>query len=330
MRSAVVLLLLVAGCTHAEAPSTVASTAERAVTPLATGAVTRFVAIGDQGKGNDKQRAVGKAIGEVCAARGGCAFGILLGDNFYPSGVEGVDDPKWTTHFEQPYAGVPFHFWAVLGNHDYGGNGAGWEYWKSDAQVAYSGKSSKWRMPAHDYAFGEGTVDVAVIDSNAIVWGFGADQERTLPARVQAMQRPWHIVAGHHPYLSNGRHGNAGHYDGIPCPIPIAGDTLCRIPAGTDFKAFFDAHVCGKVDLYLAGHDHNMQDLGEKCGVTLLVSGSGASTTRLAGGNAAHFGSDASGFLLIEAAEKSLSATFFDETGKQLHTRTIQRTAAPE
>ena len=42
--------------------------------------------------------------------------------------------------------------------------------------------------------------------------------------------------------------------------------------------------ICGKVDLYLSGHDHSQQWLNESCkGTELAVSGAGAKTTELAG-----------------------------------------------
>ena len=55
----------------------------------------------------------------------------LLGDNIYDSGVTSVTDPQWQTKFEIPYMGVNLPFYVVLGNHDYGGNGAGTEFDKA-------------------------------------------------------------------------------------------------------------------------------------------------------------------------------------------------------
>src|SRR5262245_29612578 len=42
--------------------------------------VVRFAAVGDTGKGNDKQKAVAAAIASKCA-KDGCDFVQLLGDN---------------------------------------------------------------------------------------------------------------------------------------------------------------------------------------------------------------------------------------------------------
>ena len=54
--------------------------------PSDAGQVVRFVALGDTGHGNADQTRVGDAVGALCAAQG-CDFVVLLGDNFYPTGV---------------------------------------------------------------------------------------------------------------------------------------------------------------------------------------------------------------------------------------------------
>lgn len=274
----------------------------------------RFVALGDTGKGNDTQYAVARAMAKVCADRGGCAFGLLLGDIIYQHGVTSPDDPQWKTKFELPYAADPFPFYGALGNHDYG---TSWEYWKPPQMLAYAAKSKQLRMPGPHYTFSQGPVDFIAVDTNPLFWGMKKEEASAFSTSRQASQRPWRIAFGHHPYLSNGKHGNAGHYEGIPFGwLPAAGGTL---------KDFFEQEVCGKIDVYLAGHDHNLQDLGERCGTEWLVSGGGSSvtgplsTTR----NHAEFQASVPGFLLVEATAEELKLTFFDESGKELHSRTV-------
>ncbi len=60
-------------------------------------------------------------------ATDGCDFVQLLGDNIYDSGVGSTSDALWQSNFELPYAELDLPFWVVLGNHDYGGDGAGTE-----------------------------------------------------------------------------------------------------------------------------------------------------------------------------------------------------------
>jgi hypothetical protein len=286
-----------------------------AADPIADPGFVRFVALGDTGKGNDTQYAVAKAMTKVCAERGGCNFGLLLGDIIYQSGVTSVDDPQWKDKFELPYAGVPFSFYGVLGNHDYGSS---WEYWKPPFMLSYAAQSQKLHMPGRHYSFRAGPVEFLAVDTNALFWGLAKEESEAMDLGVQqAKGRPWRIGFGHHPYLSNGKHANAGHYEGLPWSwLPAAGGTL---------KTFFEEHVCGKVDLYLAGHDHTLQDLGERCGTDWLISGGGSSATHtLTDRNPSEFQKDVPGFLLVEATEDRLDLTFFDEFGKQLHTRSVR------
>jgi tartrate-resistant acid phosphatase type 5 len=281
--------------------------------------VTRFVAIGDTGKGNATQTAVAGAIETVCNARGGCDFALLLGDNIYPSGVKAVDDQQFQDKFEIPYARLTFPFHVALGNHDYGSDGAGLEFWKGQFEIDYTARSQKWRLPAAYYRFQEGPVDFFALDTNGILLSFGtrAGQERDVPTWIAQSTRPWKIAFGHHPYLSNGEHGNAGRYDGVTWSwFPGTGQTI---------QAFVDRHLCGRVDAYLCGHDHSLQDLGEACGTQFLVSGGGAGTTTLPGSNPRRFQAAQPGFLLVEATSRALTFTFFDAAARSLHSRTVTK-----
>jgi len=83
-----------------------------------------FVALGDSGRGSADQWNIAHAMEAFCRQRG-CDFALLLGDNIYDSGASSESDPQFQSKFEQPYAGLHFPFYPVLGNHDYGAGGAG-------------------------------------------------------------------------------------------------------------------------------------------------------------------------------------------------------------
>lgn len=273
--------------------------------------VTRFVALGDAGTGDDKQRRVAAGIGRVCAEVT-CDFAVYLGDNFYSDGVTGVDDPKWQDVFETPYASLDLPFWAVLGNHDYGGNGGGWEPYRTDAQVAYTQYSAKWHMPDQSWATQLGIASVFGLDTNALAWERGADQIAWFPGARDASLGPWRIVLGHHTYVSNGPHGNAGDWDG--------GN------GGRVFKSFFDAELCGKVDLYLGGHDHSLQWPVSPCaGTEFVVTGAGGKTSSVSGSNDAWFESAQLGFFVVELRADAWTGTFYDADGNALYTREVPK-----
>lgn len=278
--------------------------------------VVRFIAIGDTGKGNDAQKKVAAAIVSTCAAKG-CDFVVMLGDNIYDSGASSTMDQQFQDKFEIPYQNINLTFWVALGNHDYGGGGAGTEYEKGDVQVEYTQHSTKWKMPAKYYRFAEKHVEFFAMDTNMQMFGLDMEQEADITAWLDESTAVWKIMLGHHPYKSNGPHGNAGNYEGTPW-LPVVN--------GKGVKDFAEDIWCGKADVSLSGHDHNRQWLQDTCqGTELLVSGAGASTTELEGSNPAHFERDTLGFAWVEIKGRTFKAEFIDENGTVEFTRTVSK-----
>jgi tartrate-resistant acid phosphatase type 5 len=300
-----------------------ATTSDDSTTGPGETGVVRFAALGDTGEGNENQYMVAAAIVDVCADKGGCDFAMLLGDNFYDSGVSGVDDPQWQEKFEMPYADFTFPIYVALGNHDYGGNGIGVDFDtdKSDYQVQYTNMSDLWTLPDEYYSFKLQHAEFWGLDTNQVMTdpinGDSEPQQEWLENGLAASTATWKIAFGHHPYISNGDHGNAGAYEnleGIPLPF-VTGESV---------KEFMEAAVCGKADVYLSGHDHNIQWLEPACGTEFIVSGAGSKSEGLPGDNPAYFGMpETEGFILVELVDDSFTGTFYDKTGKQLFTKTI-------
>lgn len=315
------------GTTNAQASTNAAVTSASATHASATsaagtgggtpGGVVRFVAMGDQGKGNDGQNAVAAAIKNKCDADG-CDFVQLLGDNIYDSGVDGTDDPLWQERFEIPYMAIDLDFWAVLGNHDYGGDGLGNDFPKGQNEIDYTLVSTKWKMPSAYWQRSVSHVDFFGLDTNMAFWMQAAQQKTDVAGWIAASTATWKIALGHHTYLSNGKHGNAGSYEGLPF-IPIAN--------GAGVKDLMDDVVCGQVDVYLCGHDHSTQWLSDKCGgaTELIVAGSGASTTELGGDNAAYFETLELSFLYVVIDGNTFTGELVDTDGNVMYTRTITK-----
>jgi tartrate-resistant acid phosphatase type 5 len=200
-------------------------------------------------------------------------------------------------------------------------------------------------MSATYDAFHEGPVDCVALDTNQITFDpmFGsktstAAQAAWIDPSIPTLAGPWRIVMGHHPYLSNGDHGNAGNYSGNETLNALALASLSALGGsaqnatqsfqGKAVKEFLEAHVCGKVDVYFAGHDHSLQDLKKptSCATEFIVSGAGGSHTKVVEDrNPYWFQSAEDGFLIAEATRTKLVLTFFNKTGDQLHTRTLTK-----
>lgn len=285
------------------------------VTPPGTGvpsgdapARVRFIAMGDSGTGSPQHYAVGRAMAEVCAHKAaqdssghpGCEFVLGFGDNIYESGVSHVYDPQFEEKFELPFEPVELPFFMVLGNHDntgfIGGDGAGNA--RGEFQVDYHYRTDRmtdrWQMPDRYYRFGWGEnrageplIEFFGLDSNQIAGGFADANYNYSYQRYGLLQLSWakesirqsqatfRVAMAHHPYISNGLHGNAGNYDGIP-------GALLPVLAGQRWRDFLEEAICDKADFYMAGHDHDLQQLKavERCGRTEFVISGAAGKTR--------------------------------------------------
>ena len=84
-------------------------------------------------------------------------------------------------------------------------------------------------------------------------------------------------------------------------------------------------HICGQMDMYLSGHDHNRQWLAPTCGSEFIVSGAAAKTSALVGrGTASLFSNDQSeGFVWVEITDNCLLGEFYNRRGKMEFSRHI-------
>ncbi len=269
--------------------------------PVADVDTVRFVALGDVGHANATQREVAQAVAQVCLSEG-CDFGLLLGDNLYPRGLE-TDDDGPLRRIWAPYQPLNLPFYAVIGNHD----DSPFDPTRAQRQVAFSQREHLFRMPSRMYHFHALNNDFWAFDTQRVFW-FGSDAHRRW-LNGSDRKDGWQIAFGHHPFRSSGEHGDAGTYEGLP-GIPYA--------SGRALRTFFEEEVCGKVDLYLSGHDHH-REYQEHCGVALVVSGTGSSTRPLERRPPSPgFASDAAGFVWVELGDR-LRLRFYDANGQLEH-----------
>lgn len=290
-----------------------------------TNEVIRFVVLGDGGTGAQGQYEVANAVKSVCAARG-CDFALYLGDNIYEVGVTSALDHQFQTKFEEPYAELDFPFYVVLGNHDYGTpvpTGSPLERAISDYEIAYTAHSEKWNMPSHFYTFEQGAAAFFGLDTNGFVHdfhGLGREQQLWLDQALADTQAPWKMAFGHHPYLSNGAHGSAGNFDGTGY-VPEAAH-------GGPLAALVEHSLCGKTQIYFAGHNHGREWLEPHCGTTFIVSGAAAKLSPLLyrGLTPTRFEDDTQrGFLWAELDSEQFLGVFYDADGSEAYRDVILR-----
>jgi tartrate-resistant acid phosphatase type 5 len=244
---------------------------------------------------------------------------IMLGDNFYGPMPGGVRSDRWSKQFEEMYPAsiFPGPAYAVLGNHDYEnffGN-------KVEAELAYSttGKS-RWHMPAQWYTVSFPSENPLItffcLDSNLPgtkpgnfwPWSFemsnkdAQNQDEWLRGEL-AKDRPGQLLAfvAHHPLYTNGMHGDN--------PVLIS-----------RWDRLLTEH---RIDLYISGHDHDLQHLEFQDHPTSFV---------VSGGGGAHlvgwttpperrgpFGARALGFTDLEMREESVVVRLVGKDASVLH-----------
>ncbi len=311
--------------------------------------VTRLIVMGDTGEGNATQYQVAAGAQVRCDEAGGCDAFLMLGDNIYDNGAESADDDQFNEKVDLPYAnlrkGPPpaegeadnrerMPIYVALGNHDIGQVPIA--LWKVQYYIDYSQLNPWFIYPAEYFHTEIGNVRLASIHTSPLAYTNQTGDEQGAIVEEMLAQPPlaWTIVMGHHPYRSNGKHGNAGAFDSEWLWL----DTDLQ---GGRFREWIDEYVCNRVDFYLSGHDHNRQWFAEvpdipsyppdapnrrACNTHFAVSGAGAKTTEFQHeSNTLDFGSEEPGFLFMELHPDRAIVEFCDADGNVEWTKTIQR-----
>lgn len=238
----------------------------------------RFLILGDTGSGTDNQRRVAQSAGNT-AREQGCDFVLLAGDNFIQTGITSTQDPQWESKFESIYD-LDLPFYAILGNHDLKGN------WK--AQIDYTLQSRRWRMPATNYSFTAGPVFIQAINTTCTMC--------TLWQLFKKSPRPWHLVLGHHPVISSGRHGHM-----LPPERLVVG--------------------LSKIDAFVSGHNHALEHTCYR-NLDQIVSGGGGSPIKAAETPVkpnTRFYRECHGYVWAHLTARTAAFHYFDADGEEIY-----------
>jgi acid phosphatase len=246
---------------------------------------------GDQGSGAsavDPNYVVGRAMAKICAKRK-CDFAIGLGDNFYPGGVSGIDDPQFISKFEVPYKDLQFPFYMSLGNHDY--------HHHPEAQIQY--KSERWNMPCAYYPIRNlpSWLNIFALDT------FKLDNEQIVQAKRALCGKPgWKMLFGHHPLYSNGSsHGDTPFMKELALPM---------------------IKECG-VQIVLSGHDHDQEHI-TSADIEQFVQGSAGKQRKIQSGVKRDgliqkFATSAYGFAIFEISSTSLEVDYYNNQADSIY-----------
>ena len=241
---------------------------------------------------------------------------LLLGDNFYPKGLQGGElVPRVRENLVRPYChflgldGVrssevadacdeplsmrhPLPIHAVLGNHDHlADESPGLQRHVVPELVPAFRVPPYW---THEVHFEPG-VSVILIDSQKI-FHRASERAHFLTEALRASKGPWRIVVAHHPPLVDDQSEDAA---------------WVRAAAPEIHRAVAEAGV--PVHLWLAGHEHNLQLIdGWEGGPSLVaIAGAGSEPRKVRDLEGVRFAESTPGFARVDLVERA------DEPGGQ-------------
>jgi len=257
-----------------------------------------IVAIGDFGTASPQQFQVASVMKKL-QEKQPFDFGLTLGDNFYPNGVASPDDPQWKAKWEDVYNPVGIPFYATLGNHD---------YMRPDgpaAEIMHAQVSKSWKMPATHYTFTAGPVQFFAVDTIELSDSVLPNKELAwLDAEIAKSHARWKVVYGHYQIYSATRGDERNLIDRL---LPL---------------------LRHRVDVYLCGHDHNLQELKPEDGVHFFVSGGGGAGVypfRQANYPHSTFKQEQYGLTVMDADQEQIAMRFVDLNGKEIYSTVIRK-----
>ncbi|ESW30772.1 hypothetical protein PHAVU_002G181300 [Phaseolus vulgaris] len=208
-----------------------------------------FLVIGDWGrKGAYNQSEVAFQMG-VVGEQLKIDFVISTGDNFFDSGLRGIDDPAFDESFTKIYtsSSLQKQWYSVLGNHDYRGD--------VEAQLSpvLTNHHKRW-LCLRSFIVNAEVAELFFVDTTPFVdkyftepgdhvydWrGIGPRKTyisnllKEVDLALQESNAKWKIVVGHHTIRSAGLHGDT--------------DELV--------KQLLPILQANNIDLFINGHDH--------------------------------------------------------------------------
>lgn len=282
----------------------------------------------ETGEGYHAQAMVARGMGQYARTSGLRPDALLLlGDSWYGDLAGGAQSPRWVGQFEKMYPAEAFPgpAYTMLGNHDYQMLPA--EVNKVEAELEYAktgrgvdGKPTRWTLPAKWYTFDfpkqKPLIHFIVLDSNMPradgSWQHGhdfmlkqeeqAEQLRWLETELQRPRTtPFVAVLAHHPVFSNGPHGDH--------PMLVR-----------DWDPLFQKY---KVDLYMAGHDHDLQHLEfDGHPTTHFLSGGGGAdlyVLKVDGLDRGPYAQEVHGFSHLSVTKQALQLRHLDADGRLLY-----------
>jgi len=195
--------------------------------------------VGDTGTGEKEQYEVARAM-----EKANCDAVFIAGDIIYPIGIWSKKSNAFKKKFLRPFESLrqKSEIFLALGNHDY--------YGRQSLYLEIVKPFKNVQFPNYFYQVVTKSACIFVLDTNK-----GLDEQVDwLRVVKNDYPCPKTILVGHHPYLSQGEHGDA---------------TGKR-------KDFYEEILQLNFDAVVAGHDHHLSYEGKTKNTHHFITGAGA------------------------------------------------------
>jgi len=249
---------------------------------------------------------ISTAMTDYCRDSATCDFGLLLGDNIYPSGAtlgaDGFDDAqRFKDILQDPFGSVGdvdngFLTYVTLGNHD-------WETTRDGgfAQIDYLAQAPGFYIDGPFYsvkpASGNGDVELFIIDTSMILANsevredaLNDDGSEGSPGAIEpsdyAVEPMTEAEKNQVRWLENALRNSTARWKLVVAHHPIWSSSGSKFEQGRVLREHLMPALCKYADALLVGHEHTLEIHTDSCEATLgqpsekplvqILSGAGA------------------------------------------------------
>lgn len=232
---------------------------------------------------------VSQAMKDYCQSSASCDFGVMLGDNIYPSGAtlgaDGMDDAeRFYDNLTRPYGNLvsnkpDYTVYATLGNHD-------WETSREGgfAQIEFLQQSDDFFMDGAFYsvkpAAGKGEIELFVIDTSMMlasttVYEDYLDDNGAELATDEIAEPNYHVEPltdaerNMAAWLEQALRDSDAKWKIVMAHHPIWSSAGSKFEQGRALRKLILPAICRYADALLVGHEHTLEVHTDDCSAAL-------------------------------------------------------------
>ena len=228
---------------------------------------------------------IAAAMKHYCADVVRCDFGILLGDNIYPSGAtfgaDGIDDAqRFKDMFTEPFGSLvsdpaSYLTYVTLGNHDWETSRAG-----GFAQIEFLEQAKGFYMDGPYYTVkppaGNGEIELFIIDTSMILASTTVHEDYLnddgSEATTDEIDWPDYNVEpltdedrAQPQWLEAALRGSTAKWKFVVAHHPIWSSSGSKFEQARVLREMLLPAMCKYADAYLVGHDHTLEIHTDSC-----------------------------------------------------------------